>query len=65
MNLVDAFRLLDLIRESGVTNMFGAASFLEAKGMPKAEARRVHAAWMKTFDETSTVEERAARAVQS
>lgn len=43
--------LFDL-RESGRTNMFGAANFLVSEmGMDKVEAREVLGFWMKNFDE--------------
>ena len=41
---------LDTLRESGVTNMFGAADYLVAEfGMTKSFARKVLAYWMETF----------------
>ena len=41
---------LDDLRDSGVTNMFGAASYLvQAFGLTKQEARQVLSYWMKTF----------------
>ena len=43
---------LDALRESGVTNMFGAASFLvDAFGMKANDARKVLVYWMETFSE--------------
>jgi hypothetical protein len=43
---------LDSVRESGVTNMFGAAQYLVAQfNMPRADARAVLAHWMETFSE--------------
>jgi hypothetical protein len=57
------FRYLDTLRESGVTNMFGAAPYLEAEfGLPQGEARGILSKWMSTFDGESTPEERAAKA---
>lgn len=46
-------RFLDLLRESGVTNMFGAAPYLvEAyDGITLREARDILSYWMKTFSE--------------
>jgi len=43
---------LDDLRESGVTNMFGAASYLEAGfyELDRAAAKAVLAYWMKTFE---------------
>jgi hypothetical protein len=47
------FEYLDMLRESGVTNMFGAAPYLEsAFDLPKGEARKVLAEWMQSFKET-------------
>jgi hypothetical protein len=41
---------LDELRESGVTNMFGAAPYLsEAFGLKMSEARTILAHWMETF----------------
>lgn len=47
------YEFLDNLRESGVTNMFGATSYLE-KAYPELsenEARKVLINWMKTFNE--------------
>ena len=46
------FAYLDELRESGVTNMFGAGPHLEVKyDIGKAEARLILADWMRTFSE--------------
>jgi len=46
------FEYLDDLRESGVTNMFGAAPYLqEAFGLSRYEARVVLLKWMETFNE--------------
>ena len=43
-------RFLDGLRESGVTNMYGAAPYLEEMfRLPRAEARQVLTYWMRTF----------------
>ena len=43
---------LDRLRESGVTNMYGAGEYLEKKfGMTREEANQVLSYWMKTFSE--------------
>ena len=44
---------LDNLRESGVTNMFGASSYVKQAypELSKSEARKVLAYWMKTFSE--------------
>ena len=57
------FSYLDELREEGETNMFGAPSHLVAMfGMSRTEAMEVTYAWMKTFGDERTVEERVARA---
>lgn len=41
---------LDNLRESGVTNMFGAGSYLQEEfGLNKTDARNVLTYWMETF----------------
>ena len=43
---------LDDLRESGVTNMFGAAPYVEATfGLSRSESRAVLTYWMRTFGE--------------
>jgi len=43
---------LDSLRESGVTNMFGAAVYLSDEcGLSKTNARKVLMFWMQTFSE--------------
>lgn len=43
---------LDDLRESGVTNMFGAGKYLEDEfGLDKREAREILSNWMKNFKE--------------
>jgi len=43
---------LDELRESGITNMFGASSYLvDEFDMCKAESREVLAYWMDTFSD--------------
>ena len=44
------FEYLDALRDSGVTNMFGAGPYLqEAFGLSRWEAKDVVLAWMQTF----------------
>ena len=46
------FRYLDMLRESGKTNMFGAGSWIqEAFGITKYDANRFLVKWMETFGE--------------
>ncbi len=43
---------LDELRESGVTNMFGAAPYLEGEfSLSREDARTILSYWMKSFDE--------------
>ena len=43
---------LDDLRESGVTNMFGAGTFLEEEfEITRAEAKSILVEWMKSFTE--------------
>jgi hypothetical protein len=49
----EEFEYLNTLRESGVTNMFGAALYLqEAFDISKSEAKTILALWMKSFKET-------------
>lgn len=42
---------LNDLRESGVTNMFGAAPYVEDEfGLNKSEARRILSLWMSNFN---------------
>lgn len=44
------FAYLELLRDSGVTNMFGAGPYLEAAfGLSKKEARGVLSSWMESY----------------
>ena len=48
----EMFEYLDTLRESGVTNMFGAGQYLEqAFDIDRKEARDVLTEWMKTYAE--------------
>ena len=60
-DLVEYFEYLDDLRVSGVTNMFGAAAYLEGTfGLDKRESKKVLIKWMETFDEDKSPMERAA-----
>lgn len=51
------FEYLDCLRESGVTNMFGATPYLvEEFSIEKEEARKILKEWMDTFDERHPVD---------
>ena len=44
------FAYLEFLRDSGVTNMFGASPYLEAEfDLSKSEAREVLSSWMESF----------------
>jgi hypothetical protein len=60
-DLTGYFEFLDELRESGKTNMFGAARFLadHFTGMSLVEARTVLVAWQDTFSTTLPAEDRA------
>lgn len=48
----DMFEYLDDLRDSGVTNMFGAAPYLQEEfGLDKREAKAILIEWMETFAE--------------
>ena len=50
MDSNSAFEYLDALRESGVTNMFGAAVYLrEEFGIDRSEANALLTEWMRTF----------------
>ena len=47
----DVFEYLVKLRDSGITNMFGAAPYVaNAFGISKKEASRVLVEWMKSFN---------------
>lgn len=54
----DQLEFLDALRESGVTNMFGAAPYLvqEFPELTAQESRKVLVDWMETFAERTTGE---------
>lgn len=48
MNMSEYFQFLDELRESGVTNMYGASPYLsDAFDLDKYQARRIVQEWMK------------------
>ena len=62
-DLTAYFEYLDDLRESGVTNMYGAGRYLESDfGMERKTASDVLGMWMKTFDGEQSASERAAKA---
>lgn len=57
------FEYLDTLRETGVTNMFGAGRWLEnAFDLDRKEAREVLSGWMATFAKDKPASERAVEA---
>lgn len=51
------FDFLVALRDSGATNMFGAAPYLQNEfGMSKGEARKILTKWMKSFSESVVTE---------
>ena len=49
--MIEYFNYLNKLRDSGITNMFGAAPYLERSfDISKKEAREILSAWMKSFD---------------
>ena len=61
------FEYLDALRESAITNMFGAAPYLaNAFDLSKQEAREILKEWMETFSERhKETEEKTAAATDS
>ena len=61
---VEHFLFLDNLRESGVTNMWGAGPYLQDEfNLEEREASPILFAWMKTFSRALTPEERIAKVV--
>lgn len=60
------FRYLDRLRESGITNMYGASPFLSRQfDLTDRTARKVLTLWMDTYDGSSTPEARAQKALNT
>lgn len=54
--LAAMFAYLDELRNSGETNMFGAASYLMREfGLNRTEARTVLGQWMETFSQDQAI----------
>lgn len=52
MNEEEVFEFLDDLRESGVTNMFGATPYIRDEfDCSRREARDILSKWMRTFAE--------------
>ena len=53
----EMFTFLDALRDTGVTNMFGAGPYLSREfGLDKREAREILAKWMRSKEEESIEE---------
>ena len=51
MTMQEYFSFLDVLRETGVTNMFGAAPYIvDQFGVTRTEAREILLAWMEQFE---------------
>ncbi len=51
-NMEEYFEYLDVLRESGATNMFGAGPYIQNEfGLDRHKAREVVLAWMGSFSE--------------
>jgi len=54
----EVMEYLNLLRESGVTNMFGATPYvIEEFGLDKSEARRILSLWMRNFNNEGDYDE--------
>ena len=50
MEMKEYFDYLELLRKSGVTNMFGAAPYLQQEfGLDRREARTILKQWMESY----------------
>lgn len=63
---VDFFKFLDGLRESGITNMFGAGAYVEkAFRVDRRKAQAIVLSWMETFgDGKESPEERAKKVTE-
>lgn len=63
--LTEYFDFLDELRESGVTNMFGATPYIKKEfGLSRDGAEAVLKSWMRTFKRDVPANERAANATE-
>ncbi len=54
----EVMEYLNVLRNSGVTNMFGATPYIESEfGVTKNEARQMLTLWMGNFNEDGNYEE--------
>ncbi len=60
MDKTELFEYLDELRESGVTNMFGATPYIVARfGVDNKEGNQLLVEWMETFSDTVHFKRRA------
>lgn len=54
----EVMEFLNILRDSGATNMFGATPYvIEEFGLDTSEARRILSLWMSNFNEEGKYEE--------
>ena len=54
----EVMEFLNILRDSGATNMFGATPYvIEEFGLDTSEARRILSLWMKNFNEEGKYDE--------
>ena len=59
------FNFLDMLRESGEVNMWGASKNLDNRyACGRDEAREAHKLWVNTFDKDASLEERIKNAMK-
>ena len=57
--VVEHFKYLDKLRDSGAVNMFASGLYLSKNfSLSDVEAGRIVGLWMTTFDESKSVEQR-------
>ena len=65
LEIGEYFAFLDVLKESGETNMFGAGSYLQEEfNMNKYDARKILSAWMTTFGNSNSVDLRVEQALK-
>ena len=54
----EVLEFLNMLRITGVTNMFGATPYIEAEyGLDKKESRRLLSLWMNNFNDENKYDE--------
>ena len=54
----EVLEYLNMLRDSGITNMFGATPYIEGEyGLNKKESRRLLSLWMKNFNDEGKYDE--------